>query len=152
MTVWDIDTSVLEKYVPERRQGGKMANQIATAVYRIVRGWYYNGDVYDNTYCDTFTSEGCGNDISNEANWLYRYADETAPVLVDIKSCESSSDYEALLNRLVELVNSEEYLEEYSHRGKCGDIYDCDGPFRFERPYSHLDADMIDDAFTKVDE
>jgi hypothetical protein len=77
-----------EKYLPASGEGENMASQIVLAVNKLVYKWYNDGDVYDNTY----GLEGWANDLSDYANWLWRYAD--ADVLMDIEKARNDSDYE----------------------------------------------------------
>ena len=64
---------IINKYMPDRGEGETMASQIVTAVNKLVYKWYNDGDVYDNTYI----LEGWANDLSDYANWLYKYVPKT---------------------------------------------------------------------------
>lgn len=116
-----------DTYFVSRGEGDTMATQIFTAVSKLVYNWYNDGDVYDNTYC----LEGCCNDLSSYANWLYKYTKASA-ILEKIGTCYFKLEYEFLLKELVDTLFTDEYLAEMHKKAKVGSIYKCDGPFKFE--------------------
>lgn len=123
------------KYLPERGEGENMATQIVTATTKLVYKWYNDGDVFDNTH----QMRGWANDLSDYANWLYRYAEGADAILDGICDCDDDDDYELLLKELVDLTNTEEYLASYKEKAKTGSIYDCDGPFMFKEEEDNYD-------------
>ena len=118
--------SISEKYLPDYGEGDTMAEQIITAVSKLVYKYYNDGDVYDNTHY----IDGFGNDLTTYANWLHKYAKGTAEILDHIDKCFNMSDYENLLKSLVDLTYNEDYLKDYQTE-KTDSIYSCTGKFRF---------------------
>lgn len=118
----------IEAWMPEEGEGENMAEQIVTAVNKIIYRWYNDGDVFDNTG----HLGGWENDLSSYANWLQENAEGTARILYGIYGCKTEEDYEALLEDLAELTLNNTYLERYGIRQKYGSIYECAGPFKFD--------------------
>lgn len=115
------------KYLPRRGEGDNKASQIVTAVNKLVYKWYNDGDVFDNQYY----LEGWANDLSDYANWLYRYVPESQDILMNIEVCKNRDDYEHLLKDLADTLLDDEDLEHYSKKPTIGSIYNCRGPFKF---------------------
>lgn len=132
-----------EKYLPPSGEGETMASQIVTAVNKLVYKWYNDGDVYDNTH----GLEGWANDLSDYANWLWRYAD--ADVLMDIENARNDSDYENILKDLADSLLNDSVLDEYKDKPLKGSIYDCKGPFKFEE---HWDDEEDEDDWYEDEE
>lgn len=144
---YDKFDDIMDKYLPPRGEGDKMRDQIVTAVTKLVYKWYNDGDVFDNTY----SLEGWANDLSDYANWLYKYADGARYILNGIEDCHSEDDYDDLLKALADLCLDEDYLSSYDV-GKRGSIYDCDGPFQFEwRSEYEDDEEEYEDDFDDYD-
>lgn len=125
-----------DKYLPSCGEGENMAEQIVTAVCKIIYKWYNDGDVYDNTgrmysWC---------NDISSYANWLRENTDAKA-ILDRIFDCAGRDDYEELLKDLANKLIDEEYLGAMEQRRNIGSIYEATGPYKFE----YSDDDEEDD-------
>lgn len=120
---------VNDTYLPARGQGDSLATQIVTAVNKIIYKWYNDGDVYDNTGA----LEGWANDLSSYANWLYKYCPipHFGSTLEEIFDCYNGDEYENLLYRIAEDTLDPDLLDAISSEPKQGDIYNCDGPFRF---------------------
>lgn len=118
----------LKTYLPSRGQGKNKAEQLVTAINKLVYKWYNDGDVYDNTA----HLVGWANDLSSYANWIYKYIPGADSILDEIYKCEDDSDYEDLLWDLTTFIFDMEDLENLSTEPVEGDIYDCDGPFKFE--------------------
>lgn len=118
---------VTAKYLPAMGEGSSLAEQIVTAVTKLVYKWYNDGDVFDNTGAMT----GWCNDLSSYANWLYKHTD-AKNILEGIWHCFTDSDYEDLLKELADKLLDAEDLEREAEMPIDGSIYDCDGPFRFE--------------------
>lgn len=130
---WDYYNSpklrnIEDKYLPRRGEGETMAEQIVTATAKLVYKYYNDGDVFDNVNSNL---PSWANDLSDYANWLYYNAHGTKSILNSIYGMSSKDAYENLLKQLVDLTNTEEYLEPYSKIPKEGSIYECDGPFEF---------------------
>ena len=104
-----------------------MATQITTAVNKLVYKWYNDGDVYDNTGL----LEGWCNDLSSYANWLDQYAG-AGDILAKVFDCWNDSQYEDLLRELADRLLDDEKMDEWHKKPAVGDIYTCDGRFRFE--------------------
>lgn len=117
---------IIEQYMPGRGEGETMASQIATAVNKLIYGWYNDGDVYDNIH----GLDGWANDLSSYANWLYNNVPESQIALNEIYDIESESEYEGLLYDLALMMN-DELMERYDKKEKVGSIYKCNGPFEF---------------------
>ena len=115
-----------EKYLPPSGEGETMANQIVTAVNKLVYKWYNDGDVFDNTY----HMEGWWNDLSSYANWLYENTKDAWKILNKIVDCQNDGDYENLLKELADKLLDKEYLAEQAELEKVGTIYECDGKFK----------------------
>lgn len=115
-------------YLPPRGEGDTLATQIVTAVNKIIYKFYNDGDVFDNTYY----LKGWANDLSSYANWLYKYIDESAPILDRIETTRTENEYEKLLMDLADALLDEEFLNEMNQSPKTGSVYDCDGPFEFD--------------------
>jgi hypothetical protein len=120
--------NVTDRYLPNTGEGTTMAEQIVTAVTKIVYKWYNDGDVYDNT---NGMLTGWGNDLSSYANWLYKNTPWVKEILERVWDACSDSEYEEILWDLAcNLLNTED-LESYEIPAQ-GTIYKCDGPFKFE--------------------
>lgn len=125
-------------YLPSTGEGDTFANQVVTAVNKLVYKWYNDGDVFDNTH----GMEGWGNDLSSFANWLYKYIPQSRKVLEGIYMCVTDSRYEVILSQLVRACLDTEDLENWDNLPKKGSIYNCDGPFTFDDdPYGEDDED-----------
>ena len=124
-----------DKYMPRYGEGETMASQIVTAVNKLIYKWYNDGDVFDNTHA----LEGWANDLSDYANWLYKYVPETKNTLDIIEEIKYDSGYEELLQLLADLTLKEEFLDVYN-KPKQGSIYNCNGPFRYKE-YNEYDED-----------
>ena len=131
---------IIDKYMPDRGEGETMASQIVTAVNKLVYKWYNDGDVYDNTYI----LEGWVNDLSDYANWLYKYVPKTQYTLELITKAYNDSSYEEILQLLADLILDENFLAEYSNKPLEGSIYNCDGPFEFRE---NFEDDYEDDYY-----
>ena len=131
---------IINKYMPDRGEGETMASQIVTAVNKLIYKWYNDGDVYDNTYI----LEGWVNDLSDYANWLYKYVPKTQYTLELITKAHNDSSYEEILQLLADLTLDENFLAEYSNKPLEGSIYNCDGPFEFRENY---EDDYEDDYY-----
>lgn len=127
----DIDN----KYLPAVGEGESKAEQIVTAVTKLVYKWYNDGDVYDNTY----RLKGWCNNLSSYANWLVKYTDK-AECLYKIAFISTEGEYEDILKELTDKTHDEQYLEEMAKQPKEGSIYDCDGDFE----YAEYDDDEED--------
>ena len=125
---------IIDKYMPSIGQGETEASQIVTAVNKLIYKWYNDGDVFDNTYY----MYGWGNDLSSYANWLDQNTAVAGDILWNITSCWDGDDYEGLLMELADTLFDEAYLEKKNQMKKHGDIYHCDGRFKFEE-YSEED-------------
>lgn len=118
-----------DMYLPRRGQGETMATQIVTATTKLVYKWFNDGDVYDNTrYMD-----GWCNDLSSYANWLAKYAG-AEEILDRIWDCMTEDEYTEILYDLCESLLDDEDLEAWNKKPAVGDIYDCEGDYRFEEP------------------
>lgn len=133
---FDKFNDLTEKYVSPYGQGETMATQICTAVTNIIYHWYNDGDVFDNTY----HLKGWWNDISSYANWLSKYADGDI-VLDNIETCDSEDDYEDLLKELADGWMDSNYLNEMNEMPIQGDIYECNGKFKFKEPKGEDEED-----------
>ena len=91
---------LIDKYMPIRGEGETLASQCVTAINKLIYKWYNDGDVFDNTQ----GLEGWANDLSDYANWLYRYIPYAEGVLMTISNCSNNSDYEDLLKDLADAV------------------------------------------------
>ena len=119
--------SITDKYLPLYDEGDTLATQIVTAVTKLVYRYYNDGDIYDNTG----RLAGSDNNLSNYANWLFRYTD-AGRILEGVWNCNSENEYQDLLKELADYLLDEELLAiEHTH-SKVGSIYDCDGPFVYE--------------------
>lgn len=132
-----------ELYLPSYGEGETMANQIATAVNKLVYKWFNDGDVFDNVHTGL---EGWANDLSSYANWLYTYVDfaqiELHPALGEL----SESEYESILYGLFEVTLCDEsFMENYSEQPAVGSVYNCSGPFGWDDSYGEDEDDWYDD-------
>ncbi len=132
-----VDWSYFDKFeyyndilLPAKGDGITMASQAVTACCKLVYKWYNDGDVYDNQYYLI----GWANDISGSANWLYKYIPETQEILIKIKNCKNSIEYENILKELCDIVYSPELLNELNQKNKVGDAYNEDGLFKYVEP------------------
>ena len=116
-----------DKYLSICGQGNTKAIQIVTAVSKLVYKWYNDGDVFDNTYY----IDGWCNDLSSYANWLSENTNANE-ILNKISNCMDGSDYEDLLKELADTLLNEDFLLEQDKIERVGDIYKCDGSFKFE--------------------
>lgn len=130
---------IINKYMPDRGEGETMASQIVTAVNKLIYKWYNDGDVYDNTH----RLPGWANDLSDYANWLYKYVPKTQYTLDLIEEVSTDDGYEEILQLLADLTLNEEFLSKYTDEKCLGSIYNCNGPFKFIDLY---DDDEDDDS------
>ena len=117
-----------DKYLPDSGEGDTKATQIVTAVNKLVYKWYNDGDVYDNVNSGL---NGWANDLSDYANWLYKYVPASKPILETIEGIYTESEYEDLLKELADTLLTEEFLAQENEEPKVGSIYECSGPFQF---------------------
>ena len=129
---------VINKYMPDEGEGNTLASQLVTAINRLVYRYYNDGDVFDNRILDSY------NDLSNEANWIYRHFDASGPILRGIEDCYNKREYEEILYKLADTLLDAEDLEKLENVPKSGSIYDCDGPFYYEE---YNDEDDDDEYF-----
>lgn len=129
--------TISDNYLPLRGEGTTKAQQIVTAVNKLVYKWFNDGDVYDNVNSGL---EGWGNDLSSYANWLYKNT-FASDILCSIYDCYNDSDYEELLYRLCENILNEKYLAQMNEEEIVGSIYDCDGPFEWSYEYDEYEDD-----------
>lgn len=126
-----------EKYLPERGEGETKANQIVTAVNKLVYKYYNDGDVFDNTkYLN-----GWGNDLSSYANWLDAHVPKVSRILHGVFACHNDSEYEDLLKDLADNLLDEEFLEEQNKLEKVDSIYEHKGAFEFREYEEEYDED-----------
>ncbi|MCQ2113306.1 MAG: hypothetical protein MJY95_08215 [Bacteroidaceae bacterium] len=125
---------VNEKYLPAYGEGETLAEQIVTAVNKLIYKWFNDGDVYDNV---NSCMDGWCNDLSSYANWLHEYADGCDEILDEIFEIYTDRDYEFILAELADLTLNENYLSSYIEE-KIGTIYECYGPYEFNE-YSDED-------------
>ena len=138
---YDKFEDLINKYMPDEGEGETLASQIVTAVNKLIYKWYNDGDVFDNVNSGL---NGWANDLSDYANWLYKYAPGDAPsILKNIYGMGDESDYETLLKELADNLLDENLLSSLE-KAKQGSIYDCDGPFEFSE-YDEEDEDEWDD-------
>ena len=134
---------VINKYMKRTGEGNTKASQIVTAVNNLLYGWFNNGDVFDNQEPYEW-SEHCCNDISSYANWLDKYTD-LFNILADVYECTTEDDYEELLKTLADTALNEEYLIPYASQSKEGDIYKCNGSFKYVIHHDDEEEDEEED-------
>lgn len=133
---------LINKYMPDEGEGETLASQIVTAVNKLIYKWYNDGDVFDNVNSGL---NGWANDLSDYANWLYKYAPGDTPhILKRIYDITNEDDYEVLLRELADNLLDENLLNSLE-KNKQGSIYDCDGPFEFSIYDEDEDEDEWDD-------
>lgn len=119
---------ILDEYLPNCGEGDNLATQTVTAVHKLMRGWFYNGDAFDHG------NRRIGgwnlNDISSYANWLSANSGGTAKrILAGIVSCENGREYAQLVYKLANVLLNERKLKEKTKYPKRGTIYKYDGPY-----------------------
>lgn len=119
---------ILDEYLPNCGEGDNLAMQTVTAVHKLMRGWFYNGDAFDHG------NRRIGgwnlNDISSYANWLSANSGGTAKrILAGIVSCENGREYAQLVYKLANVLLNERKLKEKTKYPKRGTIYKYDGPY-----------------------
>lgn len=124
--------------MPDRGEGETMASQIVTAVNKLIYKWYNDGDVYDNTH----GLQGWANDLSDYANWLYKYVPKTQYTLDLIEEVSTDGGYEEILQLLADLTLNEKFLSKYTDEKCLGSIYNCNGPFKFIDSYDNDEDDF----------
>lgn len=142
-------SDVDEKYLPPRGEGENKATQICTAVSKIVYKWYNDGDVFDNVHSGM---DGWANDLSDYANWIWTNVPEARPILEDVKDCYTDGEYECLLARLCDTINTMEFLKNCENVPKIGSVYECDGPFKYRDPDDCWDDDDDEDEWDDDDD
>lgn len=130
--------TIINKYMPDRGEGETMASQIVTAVNKLIYKWYNDGDVYDNTH----GLQGWANDLSDYANWLYKYVPKTQYTLDLIEEVSTDGGYEEILQLLADLTLNEKFLSKYTDEKCLGSIYNCNGPFKFIDSYDNDEDDF----------
>lgn len=119
--------NIFDKYLPLTGEGNNKAQQIVTAINKLIYRYYNDGDVYDNTYA----LEGYY-DITSYANWLYYNVEGAADILDKIANCTTYKGYEKILKALENKYLNDEFLSKQENINKIGSIYDCEGRFIFE--------------------
>jgi len=137
-------TKINDKYLPDVGEGDTQANQIVTAINKLVYKWYNDGDVYDNTHF----LPGWANDLSSYANWLYNNVFETKFILPRIEEAMTDGQYELILKELADKCLNEKFLKPYSKKENAGSIYECEGKFKFE----DVPEEDFNDNFEEDDE
>lgn len=120
--------TVFDKYLPLFGDGENRAQQVVTAVCKIIYRCYNDGDIFDNT---AYLGND-GNDLSSYANWLRKHTG-AGEILDRVWSCFTESEYELLLKDLADRLLDEEDLERAAKQPKSGSVYEADGP------YKHID-------------
>ena len=119
---------IIDKYLPDYGEGETKAEQIVTAVNKLIYKWFNDGDVFDNT----FYLPGGANDLSSYANWLLKNVPEVKLILKSIKKVKSEEAYSDLLASLADTILNENFLSKFEDVEKVGSVYECDGPFEFD--------------------
>lgn len=112
-----------DKYLPPQGEGDNFAQQIVTAITKLIYKYYNDGDRYDGF-------NGYGNDMTSYANWLYKYV-SGADTILDNTDTDTDS-YEYVLRQLNDKFLNKEFLAKAETENKKGTIYECDGPYEFE--------------------
>ena len=137
-----------DRYLPDTGEGDTMAEQIVTAVNKLIYKWYNDGDTPDNTHY----LRGWANDLSTYANWLYEYVPETRNILDAFFKCYNGDDYESkVLQPLCDLIYADQFLTAYEVPSE-GSVYDCDGPFVWEEDSYEDEDDWYGDEEYDEDE
>lgn len=143
--------SIMDRYLPVRGEGETKATQAVTALSKLIYKWYNDGDVYDNRYA----LEGWANDLSDYANWLYKYLPETQQVLDEISNYQTvrkNGDYESvILQPLADWLFDEDLLAELDQEPKVGSIYNCNGPYEFDESVGE-EEDEEDEWYEEEDD
>lgn len=137
-------SSYIHKYLPEEGQGNNFASQVVTCVNKLIYKWFNDGDVYDNTYF----LDGWENDVSSYANWLFNHVDGAADILLRIKDARDDGDYTRILYNLAEAALIDNDLDKDAETPTYGDIYNADGPFKFQE----YDEDEDDEDYYEDEE
>jgi len=130
--------------LPATGEGLTMANQIFTAVNKLVYKWYNDGDVFDNVHSDL---KGWANDLTSYANWLHKYCgDEVQNILEGINGLYCDEQYEELLKDLADTCLDIDFIlkGKFASRLKEGSVYNCDGPFEYSEHPGYPDYVEID--------
>lgn len=143
---YDKFESINDRYLPSQGEGDNFAQQIVTAVTKLVYKWYNDGDVFDNQGEPRSWAMPC-NDLSDYANWLYKYVSSAKPILDSVFDCYSEGEYEDLLQDLADECLDESKLEAWSNEPKKGSIYDCSGNFKliWDDEENEEDYDRVSD-------
>ena len=110
-----------DKYLPGVGEGDNFAQQIVTAITKLIYKYYNDGDRYD-----AFS----GNDMTSFANWLYKYVPGASDILDNTDT--DTDSYEYVLRQLNDKFLNKEFLAKCETQSKKGSIYDCEGPYEFE--------------------
>lgn len=139
-TFWDQFDDVADEYLPDQGEGDTAAEQAVTALNKLVYRFYNDGDVYDNSgYLESY------NDLSDEANWLYKNIPGVRQIMERVWDADRN-EYERILTDLAEnILGDRELLYGLDQEGKKGTIYDCDGPFIYMEPLDDDEWDEDDD-------
>lgn len=119
---------VIGMYLPSRGEGETKATQLVTAINKLIYKWYNDGDVFDNTG----PMEGWANDLSDYANWIYKFIPRSRSILDRIYDCYNDDEYEDLLKDLADTFLDEEDVSKLNEQESVGSIYSCSGPFEFK--------------------
>lgn len=119
--------SIIDSYTPARGEGNTMAEQIVTAINKLIYKWFNDGDVY----CNSYFMQGLCNDISSYANWLYEYINLTE--LDEIETVKNDEEYSNLLFKVAKKCLNEDYLKQYKEEPRKGSVYEATGPFEFSK-------------------
>lgn len=130
---FDRFNTVMQEYVSPSGEGDTMANQICTAVNKLIYRWYNDGDVFHDVH--GFLDGTSANDISSYANWLYKYVPESKDILSTIYDIFFEGPYTDLLKHLADALLNRDILNYYESMPQRGTIYNCTGPFEVSGPY-----------------
>ena len=136
------DEEYVESLIPPTGQGNSKASQIAVAVNRLEYKWWNDGDVYDNRWPNGEYVDYT-NDVSSFANWLYRYSNDAGvqDILMDVRDCNSESDYDRIMSDLVEYTMNQDFLSRYADVPAEASVYECSGPFEVDESWQLEDEE-----------
>ena len=132
-------SDIENEYMQPDGEGDTMASQLVTAINTIIYRYYNDGDIFTNEY--ELPSYA---DLTDFANWLYKYVPETRKILEKVVYIRDENEYEEILKALADTFFNKDILKTYE-KPKQGSIYNCDG--RFGYIDEDEDEDFIEDEW-----
>lgn len=118
------EDSIFKEYLPNKWEWETKAEQLATAVNKLIYRYYNDWDRYDEDY---------GNNVSNYANWIEKNAFELP------ESVSTNSEYEANLKEI--LNKTMDMIDNLKNDKKVWSVYKTEWKWTYVEPEEDSDSD-----------